>query len=164
MDSCDSIKMYKTFIQPYFLYAIEIWGHTVQSDQDVLNKIQCKILRIIFNCKRSDDAWRHSDGNIPTVANLYNSVIKKLCMKHHCGKLPHHFSTTIMPEFNINQLENIISRVSLSQMYDYKSSSKPSISDIKANCINQWNSLPMNIKSLPYTSANDVHKHLKKLN
>ena len=85
-------------------------------------------------------------------------------MKHHCGKLLHHFSTTIMPEFNINQLENKISRISLSQMYDYKNSSKPSISDLKINCIKQWNSLPMNIKSLPYTSANDVYKHLKKLN
>ena len=33
MESSDSIKMYKTFIQPYFLYAIEIWGHTVKSDR-----------------------------------------------------------------------------------------------------------------------------------
>ena len=85
-------------------------------------------------------------------------------MKHHCGKLPYHFSTTIMPELNIIQLENKISRISLSQMYDYKNSIKPSISDIKINCINQWNSLSMNIKSLPYISANDVYKHLKKLN
>ena len=81
--------------------------------------------------------------------------------EHHCLKLPDHFSTTIMPEFNINQLDNKISRISLSHMYDYKNSSKPSISDIKINCINEWNSLPMNIKSLPYTSAIDVYKHLK---
>ena len=128
-----------------------------------MNKILSKILRIIFNCRRSDDAWRHSNEKIPSLANLYNSVIKKLCMKHHCGKLPLHFSTTIMPELNINQLQNKISRISLSQMYDYKNSSKPSISDMKTNCINQWNSLSMNIKSLPYTSANDVYKHLKKL-
>ena len=85
-------------------------------------------------------------------------------MKHHCGKLPHYFSTNIMPEFNINQLENKISRISLSQMYDYKNVSKLPISDLKINCINQWNSLSMNIKSLPYTSANDACKHLKKLN
>ena len=82
-------------------------------------------------------------------------------MKHHCGKLPYYFGNTIMPDLNINQLENKISRISLSQMYDYKNSAKPSISDIKINCINQWNSLSMNIKSLPYTSAIDVYKHLK---
>ena len=139
-------------------------GHTVTSDQDCLNKIQSKIMRIIFNCKRSDDAWRHANGNISSVANLYNSVIKKLCMKHHCGKLPHHFSTTIMPDFNINQLENKISRISLSHMYDYKNSSKSSISDMKSNCISHWNSLSMTLKSLPYISANNLYKHLKKLN
>ena len=75
MDSSDSMKMYKTFIQPYFLCTIEIWGHTVQSDQDILNKIQFQVLRIIFNCSRSDDAWRQSNENIPNVANLYNSVL-----------------------------------------------------------------------------------------
>ena len=85
-------------------------------------------------------------------------------MKHHCEKLPHHFSTNIMPEFNINQLENKISRISLNEMYDYKINSKPSISDMKTNCINHWNSLSMAIKSLPYTSKNDLYKHLKKLN
>ena len=69
-----------------------------------------------------------------------------------------------MPEFNINQLENKISRISLSQMYDYKNGSKLPISDLKINCINQWNSLSMNIKSLPYTSAIDVYKHLKIIN
>ena len=100
--------MYKTFLQPYFLYAIEIWGHIVKSDKDILNKIQSKILRIIFNCKRSDDAWRHFNNNIPSVSNLYNSVIKN------------YVCTTIMPEFNINQLENKITRISLSQIYDYK--------------------------------------------
>ena len=52
------------------------YGHTVKSDQDVLNKIQSKILRIIFNCKISEDAWRHYNRNIPSLANLYNSVIK----------------------------------------------------------------------------------------
>ena len=164
MNSSESIKMYKTFIQPYFLYAIEIWGHTVKSDQDILNKIQSKILRIIFNCKRSEDAWRHSDGHISSITNLYVSVIKKLCMKHHCGKLPHHFSTNIMPEFNINQLENRISQISLSEMYNYRNNLKISTSDIKTNCINHWNSLPMTIKSLPYISASDLYKHLKNFN
>ena len=69
-------------------------------------------------------------------------------MKHHCGKL----------------LENKISQISLGQMYDYKNSSKLYITDIKINCINHWNSLSMNIKSIPYISAYDAYKHLKKLN
>ena len=116
-------------------------------------KLQSKVLRILFNCYRTADAWKHSNSQISDIRDLYSTVIRKLCMKHDCGKLPHNFSTTIMPDFNINQLENKISRISLSQMYDYKNSSKPSISDLKTNCIIHWNSLSMAIKSLPYTSS-----------
>ena len=69
MNNGDCIKMYKTFIQPYFLYAIEIWGHTLSSKLDILNKLQSKALRILFNCKRSEDAWRHSEGQIVNLIN-----------------------------------------------------------------------------------------------
>ena len=31
MTEQECINMYRTFIQPYFLYAIEVWGNTVQS-------------------------------------------------------------------------------------------------------------------------------------
>ena len=62
-------------------------------------------------------------------------------MKHHYGKLPHHFGKNVMPDFNITQLDNKITRISLDHMYDYKNSPKLSISDLKINCINQWNSL-----------------------
>ena len=44
MDEKEITKMYKTFIQPYFLYAIEVWGHTVQSHNDMLSKLQSRVL------------------------------------------------------------------------------------------------------------------------
>ena len=164
MNSDDCIKMYKSFIQPYFLYAIEIWGHTIRSEHDILNKLQSKVLRIILNCKRSEDAWRHSEGKIVNIAKLYKNVITKVCMKHHCDKLPHHFSINIMPKLNVCQLGNKISRVSLNQMYNYEIKTTPLTTDFQSSCINYWNSLPMAIKSLPYTSSkDDMYKHLKKL-
>ena len=46
--------------------------------------------------------------------------MKKLCMKHHFGMVPHYFSKCIMPDFNISQLQNRISHISLYKMYDYK--------------------------------------------
>ena len=49
MNNEECIKMYKTFIQPYFLYALEAWGHSIQSDNDLLVKVQSKVLRILFN-------------------------------------------------------------------------------------------------------------------
>ena len=70
--------MYKTFIQPYFLYAMEVWGHTIKSDKDILVKLQSKVLRILFNCYRTADAWRYGNGHITDIRSLYKIVIKKL--------------------------------------------------------------------------------------
>ena len=164
MDENEGIKMYKTFIQPYFQYGIEVWGHSIQSDNDILLKLQSKIIRILFGCKRSEDAWRHSNAQILGVKDLYIITIKKLCMKHHYGSLPIHFSTNVMPKFNIYQLQNKISRVSLEQMYNYKNEPNSSNSLIKFNCVKHWNSLPFDIKLLPYVSCKEtMYKNLKKL-
>ena len=86
-----------------------IWGHTIRSEHDIFNKLQSKVLRILLNCKTSEDAWRHSEGKIVNISKLYSNVITKLCMKHHCDKLPHHFSINNMPKLNISQLGNKIS-------------------------------------------------------
>ena len=77
MTENESINMYKTFIQPYFLYGIEIWGHTIKSDIDLLVKLQSKIVRILLDCARSEDAWRHCNGRITSIQNLYKNFIKK---------------------------------------------------------------------------------------
>ena len=85
-------------------------------------------------------------------------------MKHHCDKLPHEFSINVMPKLNIHQLDNKISRVSLSHMYNYQNKMMPSTTDFQSSCIKYWNCLPMTIKSLPYTSAKEnLHRHLKQL-
>ena len=76
MNNDECIKMYKTFIQPYFLYALEAWGHSIQSDNDILVKTQSKVLRILFNSQRTADAWKYTNGQIKDVRSLYNTVIK----------------------------------------------------------------------------------------
>ena len=70
-------------------------------------------------------------------------------------KLPYQFSITIMPKLNVSQLGNKISRVSLEQMYNYQTQIITSTTDFQINCIQYWNSLPMTIKSLPYTSSKE---------
>ena len=106
MNDNECIKMYKTFIEPYFLYAIEVWGHSIQFENDPLVKLQSKVLRILFNCHRSADAWRYSDNKINDIKTLYMNVVKKLCIKHHYQTLPRNFSEKLY----VNQLENKISR------------------------------------------------------
>ena len=165
MNEAECIKMYKTFIQPYFLYGIEIWGHALQNEQDILIKLQSKIIRIIFDTKRTGDAWYHNNGQIKPIKDLYSNSIKKLSMKHHYGKLPHHFSKNVMPDFNITQLDNKITRISLDHMYDYKNSTTASDTHLKLNCIKLWNTLPFTVKASPYTSSKDsIYKNLKEFN
>ena len=154
--------MYKTFIQPYFLYAMEVWGHTIKSDKDILVKLQSKVLRILFNCYRTADAWRYCNGHITDIRSFYKSVIKKLCMKNHFNILPSNFCNNTMPQNNFTKLGNRISHISLNQMYDYATTKNEYISHFKANCIHLWNSMPFDIKVLPYLSGKDsMHKAIK---
>ena len=159
MTEQECINMYRTFIQPYFLYAIEVWGHTVQSSADTLLHLQSKVLRISLNCRRSDDAWKHSNGRILSIKQLYQLAIKKLCLKQHMEVLPSYFSNNIMPIINTNQLQNKITRISLQHMYNYESTTTESF--FRKNCYLLWNSLPLDIKSLPYL---DKNCSLKKFN
>ena len=86
-----------------------------------------------------------------------------MCMKHHYGILPHHFSINVMPELNLSQLDNKISRISLDHMYNYKLDPNVSCSSIKSNCVKNWNSLPFHIKCLPYISCkHTLFKNFKK--
>ena len=156
------IKMYKTFIQPYFLYAIEVWGHSIQSLTDTLIKLQSKVLRIIYSCKRSDDAWRNNDNEIKMVKDLYNMNIGTICLKHHLGSLPNGFANEVMPNLNVNQLGNKITRISLNQMYNYKKLTGNHDTSFKMSCIKIWNALPLDIKALPYTNRNNALKIFKK--
>ena len=56
------------------------------SEKDILLRLQSKVLRIIFDCKRSGDAWPglwiHNNNQIDSIQDLYYDVIKKLCTKH----------------------------------------------------------------------------------
>ena len=156
MNESEIIKMYKTFIQPYFLYGIEVWGHTVRSEQDILVKLQSRVLRLIFDCKRSEDAWRHNDSRICSIKQLYSNVIKKLCFKHHAGLLPYHISESLMPEFYIKQLQNKVTRISLERMYNYKNVKTSTDTHLKANCVKIWNTLSLDEKALPYTGPNKL--------
>ena len=156
MDENESTKMYKTFIQPYLFYAIEVWGHTIKSEQDILIKLQNKVLRILFNCRRTEDAWQYCDNNITPIKDLYQKVIHKLCLKHHSGVLPYSFGQNVMPNLYINQLQNKISRISLDQMYNYERPSALSETHLKMSCVDAWNCLPLDIKVLPYSTNKNV--------
>lgn len=152
MNENSLIKMYKTFIEPYFLYAIEVWGHSAVSETDMINKLQNKVLRVIYNCKRSQDARDENKERIKTIQELYKQVILRLCFKHQVGRLPKYFSDNVLPINNSTALQNRISRTTLSNMYDYKLCFKNDYhTPFKTSCNKVWNSLDIDQKSTPYT-------------
>ena len=150
MDEKSLINMYKAFIQPYFMYAIEAWGHTTKSSNDTLIKLQSKILRIIYSFKRSEDAWRYNNSYIKTIPRLYYESIIKMCLKHHSCLLPSYVADHIMPKLNITVLQKRISKTTLPTMYDYQNHKKNLNSSLQNNCIKTWNSEPLSLKSIPY--------------
>ena len=97
MTERETVMMYKTFIQSNLLYAIEVWGHTVTHDSDILNKAQNKSLRILFNTKRTADAWKRSNGNILKISELYKQTINRITLKHFRKQLPKYFTDMCMP-------------------------------------------------------------------
>ena len=158
----ESINMYKAFIQPYFLYAIEVWGHTIKSPLDILYKLQSRVLRILYGYKRSEDAWIYNEGRILPLKKLYNSVIQKLCFKHHLNILPSYFMKHTMPSLNISQLDNRITRITLEKMYDYKQQAGGFETEFQNMCKSLWNSLPFDLKMLPYTNKDNAYNVFNK--
>ncbi len=94
--------MYNAFIQPYFIYGLEVWGHSIKSASDSLVKLQSKVLRTIYDYKRSEDAWNYNNGRIKSIEALYESLIKKMCVKHHSTLLPKTFAETVMPKLSVD--------------------------------------------------------------
>ena len=80
--------MYRTFVEPFFLYCLPIWGHTTIHETDILRKMQNKTLRILFECKRTDDAWLATDNKILRLDKLFDHEVVKFCFNHHTNKLP----------------------------------------------------------------------------
>ena len=150
------INMYKTFIQSNLLYVIEVWGHSIKPENDILIKAQNKVLRTIFDCKRSDDAWRHSKGRILTVPELYKRVITKTCLKHHFNQLPQYFAENIMPKKNFileKDKNKHLLRSNKINMFDYKRCDKTYNQPFTNNCIAFWNSSNLKLKSKPYSKT-----------
>ena len=47
------IQLYSSFILPYLIYCVEIWGNTSMTYLDPIHKLQRKVLKIITHSKKS---------------------------------------------------------------------------------------------------------------
>ena len=110
----------------------------------MLIKLQNKVLRILFDCKRSQDAWRYSKGRILSVAELYEQVITRICIKHHRNQLPHYFAENIMPEkYNAAESTTYYTlRSERHRPYDYLVNTSVT-SIFYKKCITIWNGMTL---------------------
>ena len=147
----DLINMYNSFIMPYLLYCLPLWGGSVKSNKDVVVKTQNKAMRILFNTKRTGDAWRHSldktTHTILPIKELYKVEIAKFCYKHIKNDLPNHFINSVMPIF-AHSIHNTNTRHRTTHNYQLnKDNTLPlAFNSFTTQCIRIWNALPALLK------------------
>ena len=162
MEEC--INLYKSFVVPYFLYCLPVWGGSLNSKSDVITKVQNKVLRVLTHTKRTDDAWCHVRNAVLPVKELYKIEVAKFCIKHSKGLLPNNFSENVMPNF-ANQVHNIQTRHSRCHNYQFQShqTTKKANSSFTANCIRTWNSIPYLLKIQADIQELSYEKYIDKL-
>ena len=164
METSDLVSMYNSFILPYFLYCMPLLGGSVTNNNDIIKKMQDKALRILFDTRRTDDAWRHSNNLIIPINELYKIEISKLCYKHLNNDLPEYFSQKIMPNF-ADEIHNMSTRHRTLHNYNLlKENITPlSYNSFTTQCIRIWNSIPLELKKQIDSYDFSLPKFTKKL-
>ena len=140
------INIYNTYIQPYFNYCISLWGSSITSESDPLITLQNKILRILFSCKMSEDAWNYDENHkILKVKHLYLLEVAKLCYKHHTNANPDVINSIMPDKHSCNKMRQTRSTTSHNYINNYKSNKT-----LPQNCIRLWNKLPTSLKNIAY--------------
>ena len=143
----ECINMYNSFIVPYLLYCLPVWGHTLNSRNDPIIKVQSRVLRVLTTTGRTEDAWSYVRNAVLPVKELYKLEIAKFCFKQSKGLLPNIFSKTLMPIFS-NEVHGVNTRHSRQCNYQFQSTqlSTRANNSFTANCIRTWNSIPHLLK------------------
>ena len=145
MDEC--INMYSSFILPYLLYCLPVWGSALTSQNDPITNVQNKVLRILTNTARTEDAWSYVRNTVLPIKELYKLEVAKFCFKHSRNILPTIFAQEIMPTFAF-EIHNMTTRHSIYHNYQFKSHqlSTKAYNSFTTNCIRIWNSVPNLLK------------------
>ena len=156
MDEC--INMYNSFVLPYFLYCLPVWGSSIQTNNnDPIINVQNKVLRVLTYTKRTGDAWKYVSDAVLPVTELYKIEVAKFCFKDYKGLLPNSFSKEVMPNF-ANRIHNVGTRHSKYNNYQFEKSqlTGKGHSSFTANCIRIWNSIPHLLKMQTDTHNSSV--------
>jgi hypothetical protein len=75
----NKLLLYKQILKPVWTYGIQIWGCTIQSNIDIIQRFQNKILRNIVNAP-----WyiRNNDLHRDLEVEVVSSEIQRFAQKH----------------------------------------------------------------------------------
>ena len=95
--------MYYSFVYPYLLYGIIIWGATMKTYLEKTEKLQKLAIRLIFNIKRRQHTTpTFKKEKIIKVCDLNEFSITIFMHKLAHGKLPPYFSTLFKSNASIH--------------------------------------------------------------
>jgi len=77
------LLMYKAILKPVWSYSVQLWGCTKPSNTKIIQRVQSKILRMIFNAPRYiSNKTLHEDSGTPfaedEIKRLTNSYLHNL--------------------------------------------------------------------------------------
>lgn len=93
----NKLLLYKTILKPIWTYGIQLWGTVSQSNTEILQRFQPKILRILTNAPWFiTNEILHRDLNIPTVKEEIAAKIKtyKDRISNHPNVLANHLMSS----------------------------------------------------------------------
>ena len=164
MNTKELVTIYNSFVLPYFLYCMPLWGGSIKGNNDILIKMQDKAIRILFDTKRSGDAWRHSNKLILPLKELYSIEILKFCYRHFTHNLPEYFERNVMPKY-AKEIHNISTRHRDIHNYSLLKHHVTSLSynSFTTQCIRIWNNMPESVKRYIDTDNISQPKFIKNL-
>jgi hypothetical protein len=108
----NTVTLYKQVIHPFWSYGIQLWGCTSDSNIQVIQRLQNKVLKCIVNAPwyvRNSD---HRDLGIETVTDF----IAK-CAKYHEMILQDHINIEASRLLNVNNITRRLMRTIPSELF-----------------------------------------------
>jgi hypothetical protein len=79
----NKLLLYKAIIKPIWPYGVQLWGCAKPSNTKIIQRVQSKILRMVFNAPRYvSNKKLHEDSSIPLIEDeikrMTNRYLKNL--------------------------------------------------------------------------------------
>lgn len=151
------LQLYYALVHPLLLYGVMIWGATFPSYLQKLQILQNKAVRIVSN----SDYYEHAPPiyiklNILTLKDLYTHEIAKFVYNSNRTKLPTPLSDLFKKTCDISTRNTRQSTGNQYYIPRYRTNRLQKC--IRYQGVKIWNSIPQDLKDLPYNKFKQRYK------